>query len=207
MDSFTTLTGVAAPLNMINVDTDMIIPKQFLKTITRSGLGKSLFFEMRYADDGSEIPDFVLNRREYRGAQILVAGENFGCGSSREHAPWALQDFGIRAVIAPSFADIFRGNCLKNGMLPIALPQAEIDQLMQDAAGDNTRVFTIDLPSQRVIRANGESFHFDIEGSSKHALVEGLDEIGQTLTREGEIAAFEGRQQQAQPWLWDASAA
>jgi 3-isopropylmalate/(R)-2-methylmalate dehydratase small subunit len=202
MDSFTTLTGVAAPMNMINVDTDMIIPKQFLKTITRAGLGKSLFFEMRYADDGAENPDFVLNRREYRAAQILLAGDNFGCGSSREHAPWALEDFGIRAVIAPSFADIFRGNCLKNGMLPIALPQAAIDVLMKDAAGDNTRVLTIDLPTQRVIRANGESFHFDIEGSSKRALVEGLDEIGQTLTRDAEIAAFEQRQSAAQPWLW-----
>jgi 3-isopropylmalate/(R)-2-methylmalate dehydratase small subunit len=202
MDSFTTLTGVAAPMNMINVDTDMIIPKQFLKTITRAGLGKSLFFEMRYADDGTEKPDFVLNRREYRDAQILLAGDNFGCGSSREHAPWALEDFGIRAVIAPSFADIFRGNCLKNGMLPIALPQAAIDVLMKDAAGDNTRVLTIDLPTQRVIRANGESFHFDIDGSSKHALVEGLDEIGQTLKRDAEIAAFEQRQSAAQPWLW-----
>jgi 3-isopropylmalate/(R)-2-methylmalate dehydratase small subunit len=202
MDSFTTLTGVAAPLPMINVDTDMIIPKQFLKTIARSGLGKSLFFEMRYADDGTEISDFVLNKREYRKAQILISGDNFGCGSSREHAPWALEDFGIRAIIAPSFADIFRGNCLKNGMLPITLPQAQVDILMADAAGDNTRTLTVDLPSQRVIRANGESFPFQIDASSKHSLIEGLDEIGQTLKRAGEISAFETRQGHSQPWLW-----
>jgi 3-isopropylmalate/(R)-2-methylmalate dehydratase small subunit len=202
MRQFTELTGVAAPLRMINVDTDMIIPKQFLKTIARSGLGKSLFFEMRYADDGAERPDFVLNRREYRQAEILIAGDNFGCGSSREHAPWALQDFGIRAVIAPSFADIFYGNCFKNGMLPIALPQEQIDILMQDAEGDNTRVITIDLPNQRVVRANGESFAFDINPSSKQALIEGLDEIGQTLKRNDEIASFEERQNRAQPWLW-----
>ena len=202
MDSFTTLTGVAAPLPMINVDTDMIIPKQFLKTITRSGLGKSLFFEMRYADDGSERPEFVLNRPEYRQAKILIGGENFGCGSSREHAPWALEDFGIRAVIAPSFADIFRGNCLKNGMLPIVLPADQIKTLMQDAVGGNTRVLTIDLPSQRVIRANGESFSFAIDESSKHSLVEGLDEIGQTLKHGDEIAAYEDRARLSQPWLW-----
>jgi 3-isopropylmalate/(R)-2-methylmalate dehydratase small subunit len=207
MQKFTKLTGVAAPLPMINVDTDMIIPKQFLKTIARSGLGKSLFFEMRYADDGSELPGFVLNKREYRNAQILVAGENFGCGSSREHAPWALADFGIRAVIAPSFADIFYGNCFKNGMLPIVLPQEQIDVLMQDAAGDNTRVITIDLPSQRVIRANDESFAFEIAPSSKQALIEGLDEIGQTLQRNTEIASFEQRQSLSQPWLWSSNAA
>jgi 3-isopropylmalate/(R)-2-methylmalate dehydratase small subunit len=202
MQKFTKLTGVAAPLPMINVDTDMIIPKQFLKTITRSGLGKSLFFEMRYDDNGAELPDFVLNRKEYRNAEILVAGDNFGCGSSREHAPWALQDFGIRAVIAPSFADIFFGNCFKNGMLPIVLPQEQIDLLMADAQGDNTRVITIDLPAQKVIRANGESFSFDINPTSKTQLVEGLDEIGQTLQRAGEIAGFEQRQHQSQPWLW-----
>ncbi len=202
MQKFTKLTGVAAPLPMINIDTDMIIPKQFLKTITRSGLGKSLFFEMRYADDGAELPEFVLNQREYRQAEILVAGDNFGCGSSREHAPWALQDFGIRAVIAPSFADIFFGNCYKNGMLPIVLPQEQIDILMSDAAGDNTRVLTIDLPAQKVIRANGESFSFEINPSSKLQLVEGLDEIGQTLQRKAEIATFEQRQSLSQPWLW-----
>jgi len=202
MDRFTTLTGTAAPLRMINVDTDMIIPKQFLKTITRTGLGKSLFFEMRYTDDGAERPDFVLNKPEYRKAQILVAGDNFGCGSSREHAPWALQDFGIRAIVAPSFADIFRGNCTKNGMLPIVLPQEQIDILMQDAESSNTRTITIDLASQRVVRANGESFSFEIDPSTKHALIEGLDEIGQTLRHDAEIASFESSQRTAQPWLW-----
>jgi len=202
MKKFSTLTGVAAPLPMINIDTDMIIPKQFLKTITRSGLGKSLFFEMRYDDDGKELPNFVLNQKPYRNAEIIVAGDNFGCGSSREHAPWALQDFGIRAVIAPSFADIFFGNCYKNGMLPIVLPQEQIDILMADAAGDNSRVLTIDLPNQKVIRANGESFSFEINPSSKLQLVEGLDEIGQTLQRNAEIASFEQRQSLSQPWLW-----
>ena len=202
MDKFDKLTGVAAPLPMINVDTDMIIPKQFLKTITRSGLGKSLFFEMRYADDGSELPGFVLNKPEYRQAKILEAGDNFGCGSSREHAPWALQDFGIRAVIAPSFADIFRGNCTKNGMLPIVLPQEQIDILMADTEGGNTRVLTIDLASQRVIRANGESFAFEIDPSTKHSLLEGLDEIGQTLKHDADIAGYEAKQKLGQPWLW-----
>ena len=202
MKKFTTLTGVAAPLPMINIDTDMIIPKQFLKTITRSGLGKSLFFEMRYDDDGKELPNFVLNQKPYRNAEIIVAGDNFGCGSSREHAPWALQDFGIRAVIAPSFADIFFGNCYKNGMLPIVLPQEQIDVLMADAAADNSRVLTIDLPNQKVVRANGDSFSFEINPSSKLQLVDGLDEIGQTLQRNAEIASFEQRQSLSQPWLW-----
>ena len=202
MKKFTTLTGVAAPMNLINIDTDMIIPKQFLKTITRSGLGKSLFFEMRYDDAGKELPDFVLNQKPYRNAEIIVAGDNFGCGSSREHAPWALQDFGIRAVIAPSFADIFFGNCYKNGMLPIVLKQEEIDVLMADAASDNARVLTIDLPNQKVIRANGESFSFEINPTSKTQLLEGLDEIGQTMQRNAEIASFEQRQHQSQPWLW-----
>ena len=202
MDRFDKLTGVAAPLPMINVDTDMIIPKQFLKTITRSGLGKSLFFEMRYADDGKELPEFVLNKPAYRQAKILVSGDNFGCGSSREHAPWALQDFGIRAVIAPSFADIFRGNCTKNGMLPIVLPQEQIDILMADAEGGNTRTLTIDLASQRVVRANGESFAFEIDPSTKHSLFEGLDEIGQTLKHGSEIASYEAKQRLGQPWLW-----
>jgi len=202
MKKFTTMTGVAAPMPLINIDTDMIIPKQFLKTITRSGLGKSLFFEMRYDDAGKELPDFVLNQKPYRNAEIIVAGDNFGCGSSREHAPWALQDFGIRAVIAPSFADIFFGNCYKNGMLPIVLKQEEIDVLMADAASDNARVLTIDLPNQKVIRANGESFSFEINPTSKTQLLEGLDEIGQTLQRNAEIASFEQRQHQSQPWLW-----
>jgi 3-isopropylmalate/(R)-2-methylmalate dehydratase small subunit len=207
MRKFTQLTGVAAPLPMINIDTDMIIPKQFLKTITRSGLGKSLFFEMRYDDNGKELPEFVLNKAPYRNTEILVAGDNFGCGSSREHAPWALQDFGIRAVIAPSFADIFFGNCYKNGMLPVVLPQEQIDVLLADAAGDNTRVLTIDLPNQKVVRANGESFTFEINPTSKHQLVEGLDEIGQTMLRAGEIDSFEQKQHASQPWLWSSDAA
>jgi 3-isopropylmalate/(R)-2-methylmalate dehydratase small subunit len=190
MRKFTTLTGTAAPMPMINIDTDMLVPKQFLKTITRGGLGKALFFEMRYDDDGAERPDFVLNKREYRDAQILIAGDNFG----------------IRVVIAPSFADIFNGNCYKNGMLPIVLPQDQIDVLMKDAEGDNTRVLTIDLPNQKIVRANGESFSFAISPLVKHQLVEGLDEIGQTLQRGGEIAGFEQRQGQSQPWLWDAPA-
>jgi 3-isopropylmalate/(R)-2-methylmalate dehydratase small subunit len=202
MKKFVTLTGVAAPMPLINIDTDMIIPKQFLKTITRSGLGKSLFFEMRYDDNGKELPGFVLNQKPYRSAEIIVAGDNFGCGSSREHAPWALQDFGIRVIIAPSFADIFFGNCYKNGMLPIVLPQEQVDVLMADAASDNARVLTIDLPNQKVIRANGESFSFDINPTSKTQLLEGLDEIGQTLQRSAEIAAFEQRQHLSQPWLW-----
>jgi 3-isopropylmalate/(R)-2-methylmalate dehydratase small subunit len=202
MKKFTTLTGVAAPMPLINIDTDMIIPKQFLKTITRSGLGKSLFFEMRYDDAGKELPNFVLNQKPYRNAEIIVAGDNFGCGSSREHAPWALEDFGVRAVIAPSFADIFFGNCYKNGMLPIVLPQEQIDVLMADAASDNARVLTIDLPNQKVVRANGESFSFEINPTSKTQLLEGLDEIGQTLQRSSEIASFEQRQHQSQPWLW-----
>jgi 3-isopropylmalate/(R)-2-methylmalate dehydratase small subunit len=154
MRKFTTLTGTAAPMPMINIDTDMLVPKQFLKTITRSGLGKALFFEMRYDDDGAERPDFVLNKREYRDAQILIAGDNFGCGSSREHAPWALQDFGIRVVIAPSFADIFNGNCYKNGMLPIVLPQDQIDVLMKDAEPEDRprqwrKLFVRDQPSRK----------------------------------------------------------
>ena len=202
MDKFTRLTATAAPLNMSNVDTDKIIPARFLKTIKRSGLGVHLFSGLRYGDNGAEKPDFVLNQPKYRHAEILVAGENFGCGSSREHAPWALLDFGIRCVIAPSFADIFFGNCYKNGMLPIVLPQEQIDILLADAAADNSRVLTIDLPNQKVVRANGESFSFEINPSSKLQLVEGLDEIGQTLMRSSEIASFEQRQSLSQPWLW-----
>ena len=190
MRKFDKLTGVAAPLPMINIDTDMIIPKQFLKTIARSGLGKSLFFEMRYADDGTELPDFVLNREPYRHAEILVAGDNFGCGSSREHAPWALQDFGIRAVIAPGFADIFYGNCFKNGMLPIVLPQEQIDVLLRDAEGGNSCVFTIDLPNQ-TISLGDKGMGFEISPATKQSLIEGLDLIGTTLVYSGEIAAYE----------------
>ena len=201
MQKFTTLTGVAAPLPMINVDTDKIIPKQYLKTIERTGLGKALFDELRYNSDGSEKPDFVLNQPAYRKAEILVAGENFGCGSSREHAPWALLDFGIRAVIAPSFADIFHSNCFKNGILPIVLPADTVAQLMDDARkGSNARL-TIDLASQTVIRPDGQTVHFEIDQFRKHCLLDGVDDIGLTLKKETAIAKFEDRRKQAQPWL------
>ena len=201
MDKFTTLTGIAAPLPLINIDTDMIIPKQFLKTIKRSGLGVNLFDEMRYADDGSEIPDFVLNKPHYREAQIIVAGENFGCGSSREHAPWALLDFGIRCVIAPSYADIFYNNCFKNGILPIVLPQEQIDVLMKDAEkGANARM-TIDLDAQTVTSSDGEVFAFDVDPFRKHCLMNGLDDIGLTLEKSAAIDAFEAKAQVERPWV------
>ena len=201
MDEFTTLTGVAAPLPLINVDTDMIIPKQHLKTIRRTGLGRALFDEMRYRDDGSENPDFVLNRPAYREAQILVAGGNFGCGSSREHAPWALLDFGIRCVIAPSFADIFHTNCFKNGILPIALPEAQVDALMRDAErGSNARM-TVDLEAQTVTSSDGQSFPFEIDPHQRRCLLEGLDDIALTLERAPAIDAFEARAAQSRPWV------
>ncbi|MEM8849016.1 MAG: 3-isopropylmalate dehydratase small subunit [Pseudomonadota bacterium] len=201
MDKFETLTGVAAPLPLINVDTDMIIPKQFLKTIKRSGLGVNLFDEMRYDDDGKEIADFVLNKPAYRNAEIIVAGDNFGCGSSREHAPWALLDFGIRAVIAPSFADIFYNNCFKNGILPIALPQDQVDALMEDAKnGENARI-TVDLENQIVTGADGATYGFEVDAFKKHCLLNGLDEIGLTMEKAGAIKAFETEAAQARPWV------
>jgi 3-isopropylmalate/(R)-2-methylmalate dehydratase small subunit len=200
MEKFTELTGVAAPLPMINVDTDMIIPKQFLKTIKRTGLGINLFQEMRYDAEGRENPDFVLNKPAYRKAEVLVAGANFGCGSSREHAPWALMDFGIRCVIAPSFADIFYNNAAKNGILLITLPQAEIDKLMEDASrGANARL-TIDLPNQEIRRPDGEVIHFDIDPFKKKCLIEGLDDIGLTLNKKDAIDSFEQRSQLSRPW-------
>jgi 3-isopropylmalate/(R)-2-methylmalate dehydratase small subunit len=200
MKKFTTLTGVAAPMPMINIDTDKIIPKQFLKTIKRSGLGKALFFEMRYRDDGSERPDFVLNQAPYREAKVIVAGPNFGCGSSREHAPWALEDFGIRCVISESFADIFYNNCFKNGMLPIKLPAEQVAVLMEDAKkGDQ---LTVDLPNQKIRRANGEAIDFDLDPFLKTCLIEGLDEIGLTLQKGPFIGDFEAKQKLSQPWLW-----
>jgi 3-isopropylmalate/(R)-2-methylmalate dehydratase small subunit len=200
MEKFTELTGVAAPLPMINVDTDMIIPKQFLKTIKRTGLGINLFQEMRYDAEGRENPDFVLNKPAYRKAEVLVAGANFGCGSSREHAPWALMDFGIRCVIAPSFADIFYNNAAKNGILLITLPQAEIDKLMEDASrGANARL-TIDLPNQEIRRPDGEVIHFDIDPFKKKCLIEGLDDIGLTLNKKDAIDTFEQRSQLSRPW-------
>ncbi|MGH7034440.1 MAG: 3-isopropylmalate dehydratase small subunit [Stellaceae bacterium] len=201
MEKFTTLTGVAAPLPMINVDTDKIIPKQHLKTVERTGLGKALFEELRYRADGSENPDFVLNQTAYRQAKILVAGDNFGCGSSREHAPWALMDFGIRCVIAPSFADIFYNNSFKNGMLLIKLPQQAIDDLMEDAKkGANARL-AVDLASQTVTRPDGEKIPFELDPHLKHCLLEGLDDIGLTLKKEAKIASFEGKHRLSQPWL------
>ncbi len=202
MQPFTELTGVAAPLPMINVDTDMIIPKQFLKTIKRTGLGKSLFFDLRYRDDGEEDPDFILNRPSYRGARILIAGENFGCGSSREHAPWALLDFGIRCVIAPGFADIFFNNCFKNGILPIVLPADEVARLTEEAEQGPNAAFSIDLPMQRVTTPQGRIVAFEIDPFRKHCLLHGLDDIAQTLEKTASIQAFEERQMAEQPWLY-----
>ena len=201
MEKFTTLRGVAAPLPMINVDTDKIIPKQFLKTIKRSGLGKNLFDEMRYDDNGDEIPDFVLNKPAYRTARILVTGENFGCGSSREHAPWALLDFGIRCVIAPSFADIFYNNCFKNGILPIILPQEQVDLLMDDANRGANAMVTIDLAAQEITGPDGGLVAFEIDAFRKQCLLDGLDDIDLTLTKSEAIDSFEARQKAAQPWL------
>ncbi|HZF33357.1 MAG TPA: 3-isopropylmalate dehydratase small subunit [Candidatus Angelobacter sp.] len=202
MQKFTSLTGVAAPLPMINVDTDMIIPKQFLKTIKRTGLGKNLFDEMRYTPDGKEKPDFVLNRPAYRKATLLVAGANFGCGSSREHAPWALLDFGIRCVLAPSFADIFYNNCFKNGILPIKLPQSEIDKLMDDAERGANAVISVDLERQEIRGPDGGCIRFDIDPFRKHCLLNGLDDIGLTLEKTPSIESFEATNKSAQPWLW-----
>ena len=202
MQKFTTLTGVAAPLNMINVDTDMVIPKQFLTTIKRSGLGKGLFFEMRFDANGKENPDFVLNRKPYRKAKILIAGDNFGCGSSREHAPWALLDFGIRCVIAPSFADIFYNNCFKNGILPLILPKKDVMKLMAAAEKGANAKLTVDLEKQTVTGPDGEVFKFDIDPFKKHCLLNGLDDIGLTLQHGKKIESFEEGQRASQPWLY-----
>jgi 3-isopropylmalate/(R)-2-methylmalate dehydratase small subunit len=201
MEPFTTLTGVAAPLPMINVDTDMIIPKNFLKTIKRTGLGKALFFEMRTNADGSENPDFVLNKPAYRKAQILVAGENFGCGSSREHAPWALLDFGIRVVLAPSFADIFYNNCFKNGILPVTLPQEDIDKLLDDAERGANAVITVDLAKQEIHGPDGGTIRFEIDPFRKQCLLNGWDDIALTLRNEDKISAFEARRKAQTAWL------
>jgi 3-isopropylmalate/(R)-2-methylmalate dehydratase small subunit len=201
MQKFTTLEGVAAPLRLINVDTDMIIPKQYLKTIKRTGLAKGLFSEQRYKDDGSEDPDFVLNKPAYRKARILVAGENFGCGSSREHAPWALLDFGITCVIATSFADIFYNNCFKNGILPIKLPQADVDKLMDDAERGANAIVTIDLAKQEITGPDGGCITFDLDPFRKHCLLNGLDDVGLTLQKEKAIDSFEAKRKAATPWL------
>jgi 3-isopropylmalate/(R)-2-methylmalate dehydratase small subunit len=201
MRKFTTLTGVAAPLPMINIDTDKIIPKQYLKTIERSGLGKGLFDEMRYHGDGSENAEFILNQPAYRQAKILITGDNFGCGSSREHAPWALLDFGISCIIAEDFADIFYNNCFKNGVLPIRLDAATIEQLMADAQNGANAVFTIDLENQTISRPDGHSVAFEIDPFRKHCLLNGLDDIGLTLEKAPAIDRFEHRQRVSQPWL------
>ncbi len=201
MDKFNTITGVAAPLNITNIDTDMIIPKQFLKTILRTGLGKSLFYEMRYTQDGVEMPEFVLNQEGYRKAEILVAGDNFGCGSSREHAPWALLDFGIRCVIATSFADIFYNNCFKNGILPIVVSAEDQKKLLDDAQRGSNATMTIDLPNQEIRGPDGGTVKFEIDPFRKHCLLNGLDDIGLTLEKADSIAAFEMKNAASHPWL------
>jgi 3-isopropylmalate/(R)-2-methylmalate dehydratase small subunit len=201
MQPFTKLSGVAAPLPMVNVDTDMIIPKQFLKTTKRTGLGSALFFEQRYDDSGAEKPDFVLNKPAYRKAQILVAGANFGCGSSREHAPWALLDFGIRCVISTSFADIFYNNCFKNGILPIKLAQAGVDKLMDDAERGANAVISVDLEKQEIRGPDGGCVTFDIDPFRKQCLLNGWDDIGLTLRNENKISDYEARARLSQPWV------
>ena len=201
MDKFEKISGIAAPMPLINIDTDMIIPKVFLKTIKRSGLGVNLFDEMRYQDDGSENPDFVLNKPQYRETEILVAGDNFGCGSSREHAPWAIKDFGIRCVISTSYADIFFNNCFKNGILPIVLPKAQVDVLMKDAEkGSNARI-EVDLEAQTVTTSDGETFSFEVDAFKKHCLLNGLDDIGLTMEKAASIDAYESKLQVSHPWV------
>ncbi len=202
MDKFTKLTGVAAPMPLVNIDTDMIIPKQFLKTIKRTGLGVNLFDEMRFDRDGTENPEFVLNKPAYREAQVLIAGDNFGCGSSREHAPWALLDFGIRCVISTSFADIFYNNCFKNGILPIVLPQDDVDKLMDDAERGANAVLTVDLESQTITGPDGGTISFDVDPFKKHCLLNGLDDIGLTIENAaGSIDAYEARVASERPWI------
>ena len=200
MQKFTTLEGVAAPLRMINVDTDMVIPKQYLKTIKRTGLGKGLFSELRYKDDGSENPDFVLNKPAYRKAKILVAGDNFGCGSSREHAPWALMDFGIRCVISTSFGDIFYNNCFKNGLLPIRVSPENLDKLFDDAERGANATLTVDLEKQEIRGPDGGVIKFEIDAFRKHCLLNGLDDIGLTQQKSAKIASYEDKARAARPW-------
>ncbi len=202
MEKFTKLTGVAAPLPMVNVDTDKIIPKQYLKTIERTGLAKGLFYDLRHDEAGNPIDGFVLDQPAYRHATMLVTGANFGCGSSREHAPWALLDFGIRCIVAPSFADIFRNNCLKNGILPITLPEDQVEAFMDDARGGEGAVFTVDLETQEITRPDGGVVRFDVDPFRKHCLLNGLDEIALTLDKAAAIDAFEAGQRARQPWLF-----
>jgi 3-isopropylmalate dehydratase/3-isopropylmalate/(R)-2-methylmalate dehydratase small subunit len=200
MTPFTTLTAVGAPLPIANIDTDQIIPKQFLSTVERTGLGRGLLYDFRFDEQGRAKPDFVLNKPAYKGAGVLIVGENFGCGSSREHAPWALMDFGIRCIIAPSFADIFYGNCFNNGVLPLTLPKEAVAQLTEEARGAN-HMFTIDLASQTVTSPTGAKFHFDIDPGRKQKLLEGLDDIGLSLKRGDAIDQFEAQRKLAQPWM------
>ncbi len=201
MQAFTNLSGIAAPMPLVNIDTDMIIPKQFLKTIKRSGLGANLFDEMRFTLEGAEIPEFVLNQPQYREASVLVAGDNFGCGSSREHAPWAIADFGIRCVISTSFADIFYNNCFKNGILPIVLPEDQRDLCMADAEkGANARI-EVDLDSQTITLSDGQTISFEVDAFRKHCLMNGLDDIGLTLEKAASIDTFEAAAAQARPWV------
>ncbi len=201
MEKFENVSGVAAPMPLINIDTDMIIPKQFLKTIKRTGLGVNLFDEMRYDSEGNEIADFVLNQPAYRNAEIIVAGDNFGCGSSREHAPWALQDFGVKVVISTSFADIFYSNCFKNGILPVVLPKEAVDALMDDAQkGENARI-AVDLENQTVSAADGEEYKFEVDAFKKHCLMNGLDDIGLTMQKVDAIDVFEAKYGESMPWV------
>ncbi len=206
MEKFRKVTGVAAPMDMINIDTDKIIPKLHLRTIKRTGLGKFLFEELRYETDGTEKPEFVLNREPYRNAKIIVAGDNFGCGSSREHAPWALMDFGIRCVISTSFADIFYNNCFKNGILPIRVSKDELDALMADASDSENPELTIDLEEMLIRRPNGAAISFKLEEFRRDCLLDGLDDIGITMKKQDSIGSFEEKQKQAQPWLYSAAA-
>ncbi len=201
MKPFTKLCAKAAPLDMINIDTDIIIPKQFLKTVKRTGLGVSAFYNLRYDNQGNENPDFILNKPEYKDAQILITGENFGCGSSREHAPWAILDMGIRCIISPSFADIFFNNSFKNGILPITLPQAQIDELMQETKNNPDALIEIDLEKQIVTRGNKFSFSFDIDPFRKKCLLEGLDDIGLTMAKNSTISSFEENRKKEKPWI------
>lgn len=201
MEAFTKLTARAAPLDMINIDTDIIIPKQFLKTVKRTGLGVSAFYNIRYDDNGNERSDFVLNKPAYKGSEILITGENFGCGSSREHAPWAILDMGIRCIIAPSFADIFYNNSFKNGILPIILPQEHVDALMEEAKADPDALLEIDLEKQTVTRGNKFSFSFDIDPFRKHCLLNGLDDIGLTMQKSKAIDTYEEKRKSSHPWV------
>jgi len=200
MEKFEKLAGVAAPMPLVNIDTDMIIPKVFLKTIKRSGLGVNLFDEMRYDREGNEKPDFVLNKTQYREAKILVAGDNFGCGSSREHAPWAIADFGIKCVVSTSFADIFYNNCFKNGILPVVLPQDQVDILMKDAEKGANSIIEVDLENQTIASSDGEVFSFEVDPFKKHCLLNGLDDIGLTMEKEDKITAYESKAAQVFPW-------